>query len=250
MRRLNWFRRGVGGMDAERVGRRKNGEDKQPDLLPRQGRGFEILPGVCGKLPRTDTMAFPAVEIIRSLRPVPRKAVSGFSTNKAEGKNPLSAVPAKNKLAGIPTVCECLHCMATMTKEATVSVRLTAREKSGLDADARMKGIPSGTAAAGYIAEGVRRSRFPAIEFRDGQPGRVAYLVGSRWPVWMIVELERELDGEMAEAVKLIRKPAALVRMALAYADAYPQEIADSAALASRRDYAGMKQEIPELEQL
>ena len=147
-------------------------------------------------------------------------------------------------------MCECLHCMATMTKEATVSVRLTAREKSGLDADARMKGIPSGTAAAGYIAEGVRRSRFPAIEFRDGQPGRVAYLVGSRWPVWMIVELERELDGEMAEAVKLIRKPAALVRMALAYADAYPQEIADSAALASRRDYAGMKQEIPELEQL
>ena len=50
--------------------------------------------------------------------------------------------------------------------------------------------------------------------------------------------------------MKLIRKPAALVRMALAYADAYPQEIKDSAALASRRDYAGMKQEIPELEQL
>ena len=133
-----------------------------------------------------------------------------------------------------------------MTKDATVSVRLTAREKFGLDADARMKGIPSGTAAAGYIAEGVRRSRFPAIEFRDGQPGRVAYLVGSRWPVWMIVEL----DGDLAEAVKLIRKPAALVRMALAYADAYPQEIADCAALAARRDYAGMKQEIPELEQL
>lgn len=115
-----------------------------------------------------------------------------------------------------------------MTKEATVSVRLTAREKSNLDADARMKGIPSGTAAAAYIAEGVRRSRFPAIEFRDGQPGRVAYLGGSRWPVWMIVELLRELDGNLAEAAKLIRKPAALVRMALVYADAYPQEIADS----------------------
>ena len=50
--------------------------------------------------------------------------------------------------------------------------------------------------------------------------------------------------------MKLIRKPAALVRMALAYADAYTQEIKDSAALAARRDYAGMKQEIPELEQL
>jgi len=137
-----------------------------------------------------------------------------------------------------------------MTKDATVSVRLTAREKSGLDAAARMQGIPSGTAAAAYIAEGVRRSRFPAIEFRDGQPGRVAYLVGSRWPVWLIVELVREVDGELAEAVKLIRKPAALVRMALAYADAYPQEIQDSAALAARRDFVGLKAEIPDLEQL
>jgi hypothetical protein len=172
-----------------------------------------------------------------------------YNTRNRPVHRTLSVVPSK-KLAGIPFVCECLHCMATMTKEATVSVRLTAREKSGLDADARMKGIPSGTAAAGYIAEGVRRSRFPAIEFRDGQPGRVAYLVGSRWPIWMIVELVRELDGDLTEAVKLIRKPAALVRMALAYADAYPQEIKDSAALASRRDYAGMKQEIPELEQL
>lgn len=174
---------------------------------------------------------------------------AAFRQNKAEMKNRCLPWPSK-KLARKQSVCECLHCMATMTKDATVSVRLTAREKFGLDADARMKGIPSGTAAAGYIAEGVRRSRFPAIEFRDGQPGRVAYLVGSRWPVWMIVELVRELDDNLAEAVKLIRKPAALVRMALAYADAYPQEIKDSAALASRRDYAGMKQEIPELEQL
>ena len=43
---------------------------------------------------------------------------------------------------------ECLLCMATMTKEATISVRPTALEKGNLDADARMKGIPAGTAAA------------------------------------------------------------------------------------------------------
>lgn len=137
-----------------------------------------------------------------------------------------------------------------MTKEATVSVRLTAVEKSSLDADARMKGIPSGTAAAAYIAEGVRRSRFPAIEFRNGQPGRVAYLVGTRWPVWLLVELLAELKGDLNAAGKHIRKPAALIRMALAYAEAYPQEIADCAALAARRDFAGMKREIPHLEQL
>jgi hypothetical protein len=140
--------------------------------------------------------------------------------------------------------------MATTTKEATVSVRLTAVEKAGLDADARMKGIPSGTAAAAYISEGVRRSRFPAVEFRNGQPGRVAYLVGTRWPVWLIAELVQELGGNLQAAAKWIRKPGALVEMALAYAAAYPQEIADCAALAARRDFEGLKHEIPGLEQL
>jgi hypothetical protein len=140
--------------------------------------------------------------------------------------------------------------MTTTTKDATVSVRLTAREKINLDADARMKGIPTGTAAAAYISEGVRRSRFPAIEFRDGQPGRVAYLVGTRWPVWLIVALLEELKGDIHAAATRIRKPAALTQMALAYADAYPQEIADCTALAAQRDFAGLKQEIPNLEQL
>ena len=81
--------------------------------------------------------------------------------------------------------------MATRTKEAIISVRLTAREKGNLDADVRMKGLPAGTAAAAYISEGVRRSQFPAVEFRNGSPGRVAYLVGSRWPVWMMIQLMR-----------------------------------------------------------
>ena len=177
--------------------------------------------------------------------PVLRSLGEGGSRN-ASG----TADTIQNKLARNPSVCESLHCTAPMTKDATVSVRLTALEKAALYETARLRGIPSGTAAAAYIAEGVRRSRFPAIEFRDGQPGRVAYLVGSRWPVWMIVELARELDGDLTQAIKLIRRPAALVRMALAYGDAYPQEIKDSTALAARRDYAGMKQEIPELEQL
>ena len=136
------------------------------------------------------------------------------------------------------------------TKDATVSVRLTALEKGSLDADARMKGIPSGTAAAAYISEGVRRSQFPAIEFRNGSPGRVAYLVGSRWPVWIITELVNELKGDLESAAAQIRKPAGLVKMALAYADAYPQEISDCLALHAHRDFAGMKEVLPGLELL
>ena len=125
-----------------------------------------------------------------------------------------------------------------MTKEATLSVRLTALEKGSLDADARMKGIPSGTAAAAYISEGVRRSQFPA------------YLVGSRWPVWMIVTLVGELNGDIDAAAAQIHKPAGLVKMVLDYAAAYPQEIKDCLELHASRDFAGLKEVLPGLELL
>ena len=88
------------------------------------------------------------------------------------------------------------------------------------------------------------------MEFRNGSPGRVAYLVGSRWPVWMITQLVRELDGDSERAATEIRKPVALVKMALAYADAHPEEINDCLALHSHRDFEGMKQILTGLELL
>lgn len=81
---------------------------------------------------------------------------------------------------------------------------MTAAEKGILEADARLKGIPAGTTAAVYISEGVRRSQFPAVEFRNGSPGRVAFLAGSRWPVWIKVILGL---GKGHRAEKLIRGP-------------------------------------------
>ena len=129
--------------------------------------------------------------------------------------------------------------MAT-TKDETVSVRITAAEKRSLESDARRKGIPTATVAANYIAEGVRRSRFPAVDFRNGAPGRVAYLAGSRWPVWLIVELVRDYSGKLQAAAKHMNRPPALVQMALDYADAYQDEIdADLQLAESRRQDAG-----------
>jgi hypothetical protein len=117
-------------------------------------------------------------------------------------------------------------------------------------ADAKLKGTAPGTAAAIYISEGVRRSQFPAVYFRHGSPGRVAYLIGSRWPVWMIVQLVEELEGNLAAAAEQIRKPAALVKMALAYADAHPEEIQASLELHTRRDFASLKEVLLDLELL
>ena len=137
-----------------------------------------------------------------------------------------------------------------MTKEKSVTLRLTKPEKVDLEAAAILTGQSPGTLAALYVKEGVKRSRFPAIEFRDGAPGRVAYVTGTRWPVWMVVDLTKDLRGNTAKAAKRIEKPEAVVKMALAYAEAYLEEIAACLALHAHRDFDGLKASSPNLEEL
>ena len=146
--------------------------------------------------------------------------------------------------------CDCVHCIATLTKDQSVTLRLTKPEKADLEAAATLTGQPPGTLAAIYVKEGVRRSRFPAIEFRDGAPGRVAYVTGTRWPVWMVVDLVEDLGGNTAKAAKRLEKPEAVIRMVLAYAETYQEEIAASLALHAHRDYEGLKAVSPGLEKL
>lgn len=86
--------------------------------------------------------------------------------------------------------------MVGLTKDKLVSLRLTAPEKRDLEHAAALCGQLPAPLAATYVREGVRRTRFPAVDFRDGAPGRVAYLAGSRWPVWLIVELVKECQGD------------------------------------------------------
>ena len=140
--------------------------------------------------------------------------------------------------------------MATLTKDELVSLRMTAPEKRELERAASLCGQLPAPLAAAYVREGVRRTRFPAVDFRDGAPDRVAYLVGSRWPVWMIVELVKECCGNTSKAAKQMRKPEPLVKMALAYAAAYPEEIEASLQLHAERDFEGMKKLLPTLERL
>lgn len=140
--------------------------------------------------------------------------------------------------------------MAGPAKDELVSLRMTASEKQELERAAALCGQLPAPLAAVYVREGVRRTRFPAIDFRDGAPGRVAYLAGSRWPVWLIVDLVNECRGDTTEAARQMQKPEPLVKMALAYAAAYPEEIEASLQLRAERDFEGMKRVLPTLEQL
>jgi hypothetical protein len=73
------------------------------------------------------------------------------------------------------------------------------------------------------------------VEFRDGSPGRVAYLAGTRWSVWLIVELVKDYSGKVEAAAKHMNHPPALVQMALDYAAAYPEEIGPDLQMAESR---------------
>jgi hypothetical protein len=58
------------------------------------------------------------------------------------------------------------------------------------------------------------------------------------------------MNGDIEAAAAQIRKPAGLVKMALAYAAAHPDEIKDCLQLHAHRDFAGMKAFLPGLELL
>ncbi len=137
-----------------------------------------------------------------------------------------------------------------MTKDESVTLRLTKPEKADLEAAATLTGQPPGTLAAIYVKEGVKRSRFPVVEFRDGAPGRVAYVTGTRWPVWMVVDLVKDLGGNTTKAAQRMDKPEPVVKMALAYAEAYSEEIAASLTLHKHRDFEGLKAVSPNLEKV
>ena len=140
--------------------------------------------------------------------------------------------------------------MANARKDVPVSLRLTHQEADELVSLAALRDEKPASIGARFVREGVRRSRFSAIDFRDGEPGRIAYLAGTRWPVWMIVALVEELDQDLARAAEHVQRPAALLRLALAYAEAYPEEIKAARDLAAVRDFEGLKRLVPDLEKL
>lgn len=135
------------------------------------------------------------------------------------------------------SVGHCVHCMTTLMRDATVTVRIPATEKADLMASSKLMGRDYTRVAADFIMEGLRRRKYPAIEFRDGEPGgRIAYLAASRWPVWLVVDLVNDCGGNLEQAAKHMGRPAALIKMALRFAADHPAEIAAAQRLADLRE--------------
>lgn len=75
-----------------------------------------------------------------------------------------------------------------------------------------------------YLKEKALEEEFPGIGFRDGAGGREAYVLGHRVAVWEVMEVIREAKTT-AKAAEHFGWPPSLVRCAVAFAKAYPDEI-------------------------
>ena len=84
------------------------------------------------------------------------------------------------------------------TRSVVISMRLPAASGNRLKRMAARHGWTPSDASARLVEEGLRRSEFAFIDFRDSAAGRQACIQGSSVAVWEVVLLIRSYIGDLA----------------------------------------------------
>ena len=104
------------------------------------------------------------------------------------------------------------------------SVRLEEETEKLVDAEARRTRRSKSAVVEAFTEEAARVRRFPGIAFRGDDAQRRAWVIGSGLDVWEVVQMVEEFTS----AEKLVAETqltAPQVRLALAYRQAYPDEV-------------------------
>ena len=107
---------------------------------------------------------------------------------------------------------------------AYVYGRVPARYERLVAKQARAARTSSRDLVARYVIEKSLETEFPGISFRNSLSGREAYLTGHRVAVWEVLAV-REETRSLEQTASHFRWPRVLVKRALAYAKAFPDEI-------------------------
>ena len=110
---------------------------------------------------------------------------------------------------------------------AYVSGRVPTRYERLVAKQARAAKTSKSDLVARYVIEKSLETEFPAIAFRDSLSGREAYLTGHRVAVWEVLAVH-EATRSVDKTADHFRWPRVLVKRALAYAKAFPEEIGKS----------------------
>jgi hypothetical protein len=135
------------------------------------------------------------------------------------------------------------------SRSMVISMRLSSQSGSRLKKMAHRHGWTPSDASARLVEEGLRRSEFAFIDFRDSAAGRQAYIQGSSLAVWEVVMLLRSYKRDVRDVAKHLQWPEAKVHAAANYADAFPQEIETALLENASTSFEAVKRMLPQAEE-
>ena len=131
-------------------------------------------------------------------------------------------------------------------RSMVLSMRLPVESGRRLKRIANRHGWTPSDTSARLVEEGLRRSEFAFLDFRDSPVGRQAYIQGSTLAVWEVVFLLRSYSGNVAAVAKHLRWPEAKVGAAVNYAEAFPAEIDEATGENDAADFETLKRILPQ----
>jgi hypothetical protein len=116
-----------------------------------------------------------------------------------------------------------------MAKGQPFSVRLQEETERLVEAEARRTRRTKSAVVEAFTEETARTRRFPGIAFRGDDARRRAWVIGTGLDVWEIMHMVDDF-GSTEALVANTRLAPAQVRLAIAYRDAYRDEITEAIA--------------------
>jgi hypothetical protein len=112
-------------------------------------------------------------------------------------------------------------------KSEPFSIRLSAATDRLVEAEAKRTRRSKGAIVEALTEEAARVRRFPGIGFHGDDVSRVAWAIGSGLDAWEVCEMLQDY-GSVERLVRETHLTPAQVRLAVAYRDEYPNEIAEA----------------------
>ncbi len=132
------------------------------------------------------------------------------------------------------------------TKSRPLSIRISRGTEELVAAEARRTRRSKGAVIEGLAEEALRTRIFPGIAFRGDDFERRAWVIGTAFDVWQVIDAYRDL-GSVEAMVAQGNLGERAVRLALAYYERFPEEI-DEAITQSRRPLSELRSAYPFIE--
>ena len=132
------------------------------------------------------------------------------------------------------------------TRSTVISMRLPAESGIRLKRMANRHGWTASDASARLVEEGLRRSEFAFVDFRDSAAGRQAHIQGSSLAVWEVLLLVQSYKADVTAVATHLKWPEAKVQAAVNYARAFPEEIYGALTENDATGFEALKRMLPQ----